>query len=157
MIDNERFFNWVENFLNDGKNVQIKVRGTSMRPLLRDNRDIVELKPYRGERLRKHDIVLFKYHDIHVLHRIIRTDGDRLTIQGDGVWASKEHCTTQNVVAVVVAVKREGGKWRKASSILLQAYSRLWVGFLKFLISPSAPAPLRWCRRVTACLCGRGS
>ena len=71
-IDNRIFFEQIETLLGEGREVQITVRGNSMRPLLRNGRDIAVLKPCRGDECRPGDVVLFRYEGRHVLHRIIR-------------------------------------------------------------------------------------
>ena len=71
-IDNRIFFEQIEALLGEGREVQITVRGNSMRPLLRNGRDIAVLKPCQGDECRPGDVVLFRYESRHVLHRIIR-------------------------------------------------------------------------------------
>ncbi len=128
MIDNRRFFGWVESVLADGECVRIKVRGTSMLPLLRDGIDKVCVKPYRGERLRRYDIVLFRYMGEYVMHRAVELDGDGLRLQGDGLTRSWERCGIDDVVGIVTEIQRNGGKWRSISSFGMRLYIIVWRG-----------------------------
>ncbi len=81
------------------------VKGISMQPLLRDGRDELGLLPCNPATLEKGDVVLFRYRGRHVLHRIIRMDGDRMTLRGDNAYA-EEHCRTKDIVGKVDKVYR---------------------------------------------------
>ena len=53
----------------------VPITGTSMLPLLKEGRDLVELESCSQERLKKGDVVLYKKNDgTLVLHRIIKTE-----------------------------------------------------------------------------------
>ena len=56
------------------------------------------------------DVVLFRYRGQHLLHRIIRRDGDLLTIKGDGSYVAMEVCNVCDVIGRVQAVIRPSGK-----------------------------------------------
>lgn len=125
-LANKIFFAQVEEMLAEGREVQLLVKGHSMRPLLRSERDTVVLAPYRGEQLHRSDIVLFRYRDRHVLHRIVRIEGDRLTLEGDGNYRLQEHCTVADVVAIVRRVVRPGGRVIACESLRWHISSRTW-------------------------------
>lgn len=46
LLPNQLFFAEVEAMLSEGREVQIRMKGHSMRPLLRSERDQVVLTPY---------------------------------------------------------------------------------------------------------------
>ena len=95
LLPNQLFFAEVEAMLSEGREVQIRMKGHSMRPLLRSERDQVVLTPCTDPaRLRPGDVVLFRCCGRHILHRIVRRDGDRLTLAGDGNYRITEQCTT---------------------------------------------------------------
>lgn len=109
-IPNDLFFAWVETEIAAGRSVQFRLLGVSMFPLIRNGKDEVLLRPCSAEELRPMDVVLFKYKGRHLLHRIIRREGDRLLIQGDGSYVAQEQCTTDAVVGKVQAIVRPSGK-----------------------------------------------
>ena len=111
-IPNRLFFDYVAERLSDGDNVRLRLKGNSMFPLLRNNKDVVVLAPCAGEKLVPMDVVLFRYRGDYVLHRIVRREGDRLLMQGDGVYASFEQCMVGDVVGRVIAVCRPSGRGR---------------------------------------------
>ena len=60
-LPNELFFRQVEAMLAEGQSVQIRMKGHSMRPLLRNNRDRVVVRAYgAGEEPQRGDVVLFR-------------------------------------------------------------------------------------------------
>lgn len=135
ILPNRLFFEQVEAMLAEGREVQIRVRGHSMRPLLRDGRDSVVLRPCTDpSRLRAGDVVLFRCSERHVLHRIVRRDGDRLTLAGDANYRITEQCTTRDVVGIATRVIRTSGRIAGFRSRRWRLRSRLWL---------AVPPPLR--------------
>lgn len=132
-LSNKRFFAWVEAEISEGNPVRIRLKGQSMFPLLRNGKDIVVLHPCRKEDLRPMDVVLFRYRGIHVLHRILHREENRLLIQGDGSYVAREECTTDDVVGVVREVIRSSGKSISVDSWRWRFPSRLWrsLGILR--------------------------
>ena len=109
-IPNDLFFAWVDTEIAAGRSVQFRLKGISMFPLIRNVKDEVLLRPCSTEELRPMDVVLFKYRGKHLLHRIIRREGNRLLIQGDGSYVAQEQCTTDAVIGKVQAIVRPSGK-----------------------------------------------
>lgn len=128
ILPNRLFFEQVEAMLAEGREVQIRIRGHSMRPLLRDGRDTVVLSPCAASsRLRPGDVVLFRCGGRHVLHRIVRRDGDRLTLAGDGNYRITEQCTTRDVTGIATQVIRASGRTVGFRSLRWRLQSRLWL------------------------------
>lgn len=126
-ISNRLFFEAVESTLAEGREVQIAVRGNSMRPLLRDGRDRVVLHPCAGRDCRPGDVVLFRHGGRHVLHRIVRRDGEGFVLRGDGNYRLEERCAEKDVLAVMTHVIRPSGEALRCSSRRWQRLSRLWL------------------------------
>ena len=132
-VANDIFFAWVEEGIAQGKTVRFRLKGNSMFPLLRNGKDEVTLEKCPNESLKPMDVVLFRYRGKHVLHRIIRREGERLLIQGDGSIVAKEECTVDDVVGKVVQICRSSGKVLSVDSWQWRIPSRLWrgLGFLR--------------------------
>lgn len=109
-IPNDLFFNWVEGEIAQGRSVQFLLKGVSMYPLIRGGKDKIVLSPCSPGELRPMDVVLFRYRGQHLLHRIIRRDGDLLTIKGDGSYVAMEICNVFDVIGRVQAVIRPSGR-----------------------------------------------
>lgn len=133
-VKNSDLFADVEEIVSGGGHIRLRVKGGSMRPFLRDGRDVAELAPVDRAALRRGMVVLFRHQGHHILHRIRRIDGDRLTIKGDGNYRVTELSTRENVAAQVVSIMRDGReiRYRSLRWRLLTARS-LWKKFLRTL------------------------
>lgn len=127
-IPNEIFFDWVESEIAEGHSVRFRLKGQSMFPLLRNERDMVVLYPCREEELHPMDVVLFRYQGKHILHRILRREGSRLYLRGDGSYIAKEECTTADVIGKVLDIIRPSGKVMSVDSWRWRLVSRMWCG-----------------------------
>ncbi len=132
-----------------GKTATINLRGRSMRPFLEDGRDKAMLM-IPTEPSKVGDAVLAEISKGHfVLHRIIRIDGDTVTLRGDGNL-SDEHCRLGDIRAKAVGFIRkgrkeadltDGRKWR--------IYSWWWTRlyplrrYLLFALHPHVPQFLK--------------
>lgn len=132
-ISNDQFFAWVEAEIAEGNPVRFRLKGESMFPLLRNGRDIVVLHPCRIEELQPMDVVLFRYRSTYVLHRILRREGEKLLIQGDGSYVTCEECTIADVVGIVRTIIRSSGKQVSVDSWQWLLPSFLWrnMGILR--------------------------
>ena len=143
-LRNEVFLPQVVAMLQEGHTVTLPLRGRSMRPFLEDGRDKALLKTVDNPQVG--DAVLAEISKGHfVLHRIIRIDGNAVTLRGDGNLGD-EHCTLSDVRAKAIGFYRkgrsnldstDGRKWR--------IYSWWWTRFypirryLLFALHPHVP------------------
>ena len=125
-VANDVFFSYVESEIAEGRSVRFRMKGISMHPFLRNGRDDVVLYPCRPDELKPMDVVLFRYQGKHLLHRILRKEGDRLQIQGDGSFVAKEECLLDDVVGIVREFYRPSGKRVSVDSRCWKLFSRLW-------------------------------
>jgi len=94
-IPNIEALNIIEESIKEGSPVRIRVRGNSMSPLLLDGIDVVSLRPFvRGE-LKIGDIILFRYREGFMLHRIIeiiggKVGGTKIVTKGDAMEKCEE-------------------------------------------------------------------
>lgn len=108
-IANDLFFSSAEEFLREGKSVEMRLIGFSMRPFLRNGKDDIVLSPMEGVTIRKGMVVLFRSHGTHILHRVRRVEKNgKLVIKGDGNYRKTEYATTRDVVAWVSRVIPNG-------------------------------------------------
>ena len=102
VLNNKEFIAIIEEHLNLGKTVSIKVKGNSMLPFFIDDKTLVDLK--KDNSYKKYDVVLAKYHNKYVLHRIIKIKDDKITLRGDGNL-SKEIIGLNNIYGKVISLK----------------------------------------------------
>lgn len=143
-IENHKFLPEVIKLLEEGHTVTLQLRGFSMRPFLEDNRDKALLA--KAKDIQVGDAVLAETAPKHyVLHRIIKIQGETVTLRGDGNLGTEE-CHVNDVHGYVIGFYRKGRtkldktngiKWRTYSHIwmtlypirryLLAAYRRIWI------------------------------
>lgn len=107
-MSNMDFFTLVEEELVSKGKVRFRVKGVSMLPLLRSNRDEVLLIACNISQLQPGDICLFKYKGFHILHRLLYRRGDIFYFQGDNVVTRIEQCRGEDIVGKVEVIYREG-------------------------------------------------
>ena len=112
--------------LNAGQKVRfLSFRGVSMKPMLRQGRDSVELAPL-PERLKKYDLPVYQYPSgKYVMHRVIEVRDDGYVCMGDNTY-SPEYIKPEWMIAVVSAFKR-GNHEISVDSWKYRAYCRIWV------------------------------
>ena len=97
----------IEEGIMAGTTVQLTVRGNSMSPLLMDGKDVVRLRPFIPAELYPGVIILFRYQERFVLHRIIeislpdnqQNSNAIITAKGDAMTKT-ETITFADVIAV---------------------------------------------------------
>ena len=112
MTDNE-IINEAIRLVEEGVSVTLPVNGRSMLPFIIGGRESVILQqpPKQGEtrqdtaQLKLGDVVLARVEGSrYVVHRIIRIDGDRVTLMGDGNLVGTEHCRLSDIKAIATHV-----------------------------------------------------
>ncbi|MBR5703253.1 MAG: S24/S26 family peptidase [Bacteroidales bacterium] len=123
--------------MEEGREVNFTPLGSSMLPFIRGGKDSVILR--KMPTVDVGDIALVRLEGPrYVLHRVIRKDGNKLTLMGDGNIAGTEDCTVSDVLGTVTAiVKRKctitpgkGRWWRILKPIrryILAIYRRIAI------------------------------
>ena len=124
VLPNEVLLEEIAVLLAEGREVVFRPKGNSMLPFIRGDRDSVILR--KKEQVEIGDILLVRYRGRYVLHRLIRRDGDRLTLMGDGNIAGTETCGEADVIGTVVAVEKDNGRRRQPGK------ARLWRALKPF-------------------------
>ena len=123
-LPNEAFLGLVSEKLAEGHTAVIWVKGYSMRPFIEFGRDKVKLAI--APIYRVGDAVLAEIAKGHyVLHRIIKAEGDSLTLQGDGNVRGVECCTIADVRGVVTEYIRPN-RTLSADDACLKRKIRIW-------------------------------
>ncbi len=109
IIPNIEALKIIEEGIKDGSSVRLTVRGNSMSPLLLDGIDIVTLHPFTPEKLKTGDVILFRYKEAFLLHRIVEVQGGstpeaKIIAKGDAL-EQREVIGYSDVVAVAEVPK----------------------------------------------------
>lgn len=125
ILPNEPLLDEVTSILDEGRHVTISTSGNSMLPFIHGGRDSVEL--VRDGVVNVNDAVLAKIDNgRYVLHRIIRIDGDDVTLMGDGNVRGTEHCRIGNISGRVLFIVRKNGKRIDCSAPAFARKVRIW-------------------------------
>lgn len=128
IIPNKILLPQVVELLNAGKKVTINVKGFSMHPFIRGDRDSVILK--KLDVYNVGDIVLANIGDnVFVIHRIINISNNIVTLMGDGNVVGVEKCKLSDVAGVVDTIIRKGKNVDPNSKKELRR-SKLWKKLL---------------------------
>ena len=101
-----------------------KPGGISMLPLIRPNRDVVEVAAL-PERLKKYDLPLYRRKNgKFVLHRIVKV-GQTYTCVGDGQFQEECNIEHDQMLAIVTAIIRDG-KRISVQNPVYRMYCRFW-------------------------------
>lgn len=113
-------------YIKEGHNVILPLRGWSMRPFLEHERDRALLS--KANCVNKGDIVLAEVAPDHfVLHRIVKIDGDRVTLLGDGNL-KPEHCKVTDIRAKAIGFYRKGREQLdRPEQLKWRIYSSFWM------------------------------
>lgn len=99
--------------------------GVSMLPLLRQRRDIIEIRKKMPARCKKYDVVLYKRGDMYILHRVLKVLPDRYLIAGDNNTFVERDVTDAMILGVMTRVIRNG-KDIYMDSPWYQLYVHMW-------------------------------
>ena len=102
--------------------------GTSMLPLLRQRRDIIEIRKVSSDRCRKYDVVLYKRGNRYILHRVLKVRPDDYVIAGDHNAFLEYGITDRDILGVMTRVIRDGKEIRMTDPGYL-LYVHLWCDF----------------------------
>ena len=122
--DNEIIQNAIA-LVNEGLRVTFPVKGYSMLPFIIGSKESVDL--VKPEHLEVGHVVLAWVEGCrYVVHRIIRIEGEQVTLMGDGNIAGVEHCTLSDVAALAINVVTPQGKHHPLYAPWRIKANRLW-------------------------------
>jgi hypothetical protein len=126
LIDNDILIPEIGKLIAQGHTVTMTVKGNSMRPFVEGVRDKALLVACHKARVG--DAVLAHVDDGRfVLHRIIKKEGTKLTLMGDGNLVGTETCDEGDVIARVEGFIRKGrNRIDRTDGIKWRIYSAMW-------------------------------
>lgn len=125
-IDNKILIPAIDKIIREGHTVTLTVKGRSMNPAVSHGRDKALIVAVSEVKLG--DALLAKVDDgRYVLHRLIRIDGERLTLKGDGNLRGVETCTRADVVGRVAAFIHPSGRRLRTDGMVWRIYSWVWM------------------------------
>lgn len=110
---------------------EVPITGTSMLPLLKEGKDLVEIEASVQKRLKKGDVVLYRKNDgTLVLHRIIKAENDNLfTVLGDHQFKNAEQVNKNQIIAVARGFFING-RYVDEKTRWYRIYKKIWLSSL---------------------------
>lgn len=131
VVPNAILLGEVSSLLDEGKDVILMTKGSSMLPFIRGEKDSVNLRKLDG--IAVGDIVLARVREgVYVLHRVFSVDGDIVTLMGDGNLKGKERCRRSDVCGTVMEILKDGGKVVDCRGRQAFAKARIWRFLMPF-------------------------
>lgn len=125
MINDRQIIEEAIRLVADGVCVTLPVDGRSMLPFIIGGQERVILQ--RPQQPKVGDVVLaWVEGNYYVVHRIIRVDGDLVTLMGDGNICGTERCSADNIRAKVTHVVGLDGKRHPIDSPWRRCAAKLW-------------------------------
>lgn len=111
ILSNQEFFDMAEQLLLQGQEVEISVKGQSMRPFLLDGEKVTVAPVSDCDELRVGTIILAKTNNGKIMmHRIHQRKADDILMKGDGNIVQTEAITVMDVLGIVSSINRNGKK-----------------------------------------------
>ena len=113
----------MKQYFKDSDEIKGLAVGNSMRPLLRDKKDIVTVRKIEGK-LKVNDVLLYRKADSEdlILHRILKITNDGLIIRGDNVYYKETDVTPDRIVGVMSGFERNGKYYDCKKSKIYKLY-----------------------------------
>ena len=125
-IPNSQFFALAKQLLQEGKKIEITVKGNSMRPFLSDGETVVVAPVGADSPLKICDVILAETSTGQVMmHRIREISPAGILMKGDGNLSQTELVRPADVMGRVVSVHRKGKPMSLYTPFLL-FLARIW-------------------------------
>jgi len=98
IVKNEIFFDFIIEEINQGREVLINVKGNSMLPFLKDGQRIA-LSPIKSSNIKLGDVVLAKWNNKYILHRVVSKNSFQVSLAGDNNLSLVEKTGMENIIA----------------------------------------------------------
>ena len=141
-IDKKTMMEEIRTLISEGRTVELTAKGYSMNPFIMHLRDQIVLGPWKDEEIRKGTLVLAKTDKGYVIHRVIRREGNLVTLMGDGNIGLTEQAEIKGIIARVYSIKRKGRTYG-TDGLIWRLYSWFWM-----LITPVKRYPLALWRKL---------
>ena len=109
--------------MKNSSEVALLTLGISMRPMLREHRDVVVIERV-SRKLKKHDVPLYRREgcDRFVLHRIIKVTDNGYVIRGDNLYRNEYNVTDKDIIGVLKCFYRDGKYYDCEKSLKYKCY-----------------------------------
>ena len=99
----------IKDYLAEHEILAYHISGISMKPMLRQEKDLVVIRRYDGKGLHKYDVAMYDRGGPrrYVLHRVIEVHDGYYTFLGDNCIRKEENIPENSIVAVLDSFKKK--------------------------------------------------
>ena len=142
-IDKPDMFEEISRLTAEGKTVSLTAKGYSMNPFIYHLRDQITLGPWEDKDIKKGVVALVKDTRENILiHRIVKREGNIITLEGDGNIGLQEKATIDNIAGIMHSITRKRRTY-SSKGLIWRLYSWLWLA-----LKPYRRYPLMIWRRL---------
>lgn len=125
-LDTREYITILKSLVDEGREVNMHVLGSSMAPFVVHERDVIYFKK-PGRKLHKGDIAFFqRKNGQYVVHRIYKTKGNQYYFVGDNQTDIEGPIDEGQIFATVTKVKRKG-KMIGPGDFWWEFFARVWI------------------------------
>jgi hypothetical protein len=126
-IDKDTMYQEISRLIAEGNTVSITVKGYSMNPFLMHLRDQITLGPWTDSDIRRGTVAMVRDRRGTILiHRIIRREGNVITLEGDGNIGQQEKATLESIAGIMHSITRKNRIY-SSKSLIWKTYSWIWM------------------------------
>jgi hypothetical protein len=126
-IDKDTMYQEISRLIAEGSTVSITVKGYSMNPFLMHLRDQITLGPWTDSDIRRGTVAMVRDRRGTILiHRIIRREGNVITLEGDGNIGQQEKATLESIAGIMHSITRKNRIY-SSKSLIWKTYSWIWM------------------------------
>ena len=130
-VNTYEYISLLRELTEQGKEVNVRISGSSMSPFLKNQRDIIVFKKPERE-LRKGDMVFYqRVTGQYVMHRIWKVNSKGFYIVGDAQTDIEGPVKQEQIFAIVTKVQRDG-KWIEAGDFWWEFFEHVWIRMVPF-------------------------
>ena len=135
-INKEQMFEEISKLIAEGKTVSLTAKGYSMNPFLFHMRDQITLGPWTDSDIRRGAVAFVR--DLRgniLIHRIIKREGNIITLEGDGNIGQTEKATLDGIAGIMHSVTRKNRIYT-SKSLVWRTYSWIWMALRPLRLYP---------------------
>ena len=125
MISDNQILEEATRLAKEGVSVTLPVKGNSMLPFIIGGKESVILQRPNHPQV-GHVVLAWVEGCRYVVHRIIKIEGENVTLMGDGNIRGTERCTLRDICAIATHVVNADGKQHELYNKWRVRASRLW-------------------------------
>lgn len=126
VVDTRQYISVLRELVEEGREVSMRIAGSSMSPFLCHNRDFIYFKkPER--KLRKGDMVFYqRKNGQYVMHRICKVSSTGYYLIGDAQSDVEGPIYASQIFAIITKIQRKG-RWIRPGDFWWEFFEHIWI------------------------------